>query len=78
MVCWAERLLSLQGRAGRSLFRHGSGLGDALDADIAAFHASLLHWPLLLDLPAAITQVGGVAATHMVFLKPPAACQDNV
>ena len=68
MACWAERLLSLQGRGGRSLFRHGSGLGDALLADVAAFHASLPHWPLLLDLPETIAQVGVLAVAPSLLL----------
>jgi hypothetical protein len=61
LMCWAERLLGPAGPAGRqaprSLFRSGGELGDAAQRELAAFHASLLRWPALLDFPAAVTQV---------------------
>ncbi len=57
LVCALEALLREAQPSGMGgLIRRGP-LGDSLLKELTAFHASVLRWPHLLDLPTAVKQV---------------------
>ncbi len=57
LVCALEALMKEAQPSGMGgLIRQGP-LGDSLTRELHALHASVLHWPHLLDLPSSVKQV---------------------
>ncbi|BDA47637.1 probable protein pirA at N-terminal half [Coccomyxa sp. Obi] len=62
LVCALEALLKEAQPSGMGgLIRRGP-LGDSLTKELSAFHASVLRWPHLLDLPTSVKQASSMAS----------------